>query len=108
MVARMPCEPSKFESSRAEIEKVFRGPYPLDKHIISGLLSRLPGVYIWFERLGDRDLGYVGMSTDLLDRLGSWCGETAGAQVFYVYATEEIIPQLERKWIRKAGDLNKV
>lgn len=98
---------SKFESCIDEIESRFLGPYPLDSQVLGSLVSEKPGIYIWFDELNGRKLGYVGQASRLLNRLRQWASELDTAEVYVDYVEKSRLNDTERRWILKAGDLNK-
>jgi hypothetical protein len=98
---------SKFESVLDDIQQVFNGPYPLDWQVIEANVDPRSGVYIWCEELRGTKFGYVGQACELVSRLRHWARSLNDAQVYVKYAAPEELNELEGRWIRKAGDLNK-
>ena len=99
---------SKFESCLTDIQRTFRGPYPLDQVILENFVPRSPGIYVWYQPLNGRNLGYVGRSTKLLNRLKTWASELDGGMFYFRLIDLSILNKTEEKWIIKAGDLNKI
>ena len=99
---------SKFEICQNEIEKRFMGPYPLDRVILDDIVPSKPGVYIWFQLLNGRNVGYVGRSKKLLLRLRNWALDVNNASFYFNTVNIKRLNKTEKLWIDKAGDLNKL
>ena len=88
---------SKFEESIAIIEREFDGPCPLDPLVLGNLVSRNSGIYIWFETLNGRRVGYVGQTLRLLDRLLFWTSRLDSAEVYFKYVNPRNVGSDGRK-----------
>lgn len=98
---------SKFETASYDIERKFLGPYPLDSAILETVAPAGSGIYVWYQLVNGRRLGYVGMSINLKSRLKQWAAEIDAGTVYFKRVVPMRLRSTENEWIFKAGDLNK-